>query len=47
MSYDMKLGNDFLHIPKLPDDGRGFVVWKERLELSIHACRLYSHLDGA
>jgi hypothetical protein len=47
MSYNIKLGNDFLRIPKLPADGRGFVVWKERLELSIHAHGLYGHLDGA
>jgi hypothetical protein len=43
----MKLGNDFLHILKLTADGRGFVVWKEKLYLSICACRLYGHLDGA
>ena len=39
--------NDFLCILRLPADGKGFVVWKERLELSIQACRLYGHLDGA
>ena len=37
MSFDSKLGNDFLCVPKLPADGKGFVVWKERLELSIKA----------
>ena len=41
-----KLGNDFLHIPRLPADGKGFVVWKERLELLIQAHGLYGHLDG-
>ena len=46
MSFDIKLGNDFLCIPKLPADGKGFVVWKERLELSIRARGLYGHLDG-
>src|SRR5271168_228940 len=46
MSIDIKLGNDFLRIPKLPADGKGFVVWKERLELSIRARGLYGHLDG-
>ena len=45
MSLD-KLGNDFLRVPKLPADGKGFVVWKERLELSIRARGLYGHLDG-
>jgi hypothetical protein len=46
MSFNIKLGNDFLCIPKLPADGKGFVIWKERLELSIHAQGLYGHLDG-
>ena len=46
MSFDIKLGNDFLHIPKLPADGKGFVVWKDRLKLSIRARGLYGHLDG-
>ena len=46
MSFHSKLGNDFLHVPRLPADGKGFVVWKERLELSIRARGLYGHLDG-
>ena len=46
MSFNAKLGNDFLHVPRLPADGKGFVVWKERLELSVRAQGLYSHLDG-
>ena len=46
MLLDLKLGNDFLHVPRLPADGKGFIVWKERLELSIQAHRLYGHLDG-
>ena len=46
MSFDPKLGNDFLHVHRLPADGKGFVVWKERLELSIRACGLYGYLDG-
>ena len=37
---------DFLHVLKLPADGKGFVVWKERLELSIKARGLYGPLDG-
>ena len=43
---DLKLGNDFLRVPKLPADGKGFVVWKECLELSVRARGLYGHLDG-
>jgi len=46
MSFDSKLGNDFLRVPRLPADGKGFVVWKERLELSIRARGLFGHLDG-
>ena len=46
MSNDLKLGNDFLRVPKLSADGKGFVVWKERLELSVRARGLYGHLDG-
>ena len=37
MSYDIKLRNDFLCVLKLPADGKGFIIWKERLELSIRA----------
>ena len=46
MSIDIKLGNDYLRVPRLPADGKGFVVWKEHLELSIRARGLYGHLDG-
>ena len=44
--HNIKLGNNFLPIPKLPANRKGFVIWKERLELSICACGLYGHLDG-
>ena len=47
MSADLKLGNDFLRVPRLLADGKGFVVWKERLELSIRARGLYAHPDGS
>ena len=46
MSFDSKFGNDFLRVPRLPADGKGFVVWKEWLELLIRARSLYGHLDG-
>ena len=46
MSYDLKLGNNLLHVPKLPANGKSFVVWKDHLELSIRAHGLYGHLDG-
>ena len=44
-TVDLKPGNNFLHVPRLPADGKGFVVWKERLELLIQACGLYGYLD--
>jgi hypothetical protein len=47
MSFNLKLRNDFLRVPRLPADGKGFVIWKERLELSIRARGLYGHLDGS
>jgi gag-polypeptide of LTR copia-type len=46
IASDYKLANDYLRVPKLPTDGKGFVVWKERLELSIKARGLYGYLDG-
>ena len=46
MSLDLKLGNDFLRVLRLPADGKGFVIWKERLELSIRVRGLFGHLDG-
>ena len=46
MSFDFKLGSEFLRVPKLPADGKGFVVWKARLELSVWARGLHGHLDG-
>ena len=46
MSFDLKLGNNFLRVPRLPADGKGFIVWKEKLELLIWARGLYGHLDG-
>ena len=47
MSFDLKLGNDFICVLRLPADGKGFIVWKEGLELSTQACKLYGHLDGS
>ena len=29
MSFDLKLRNDFLWVPRLPADGKDFVIWKE------------------
>jgi hypothetical protein len=46
MSLDLKLDNDFPCVPKLPANGKGFLIWKEQLELSIWTRGLYGHLDG-
>jgi gag-polypeptide of LTR copia-type len=46
MSFNIKLRNNSLHILKLPADREGFVIWKKRLELLIHAQGLYGYLDG-
>ena len=46
MSFDQKQGNNFFCVPRLPNDGKGFIIWKEHVELSIWAWGLYSHLDG-
>ena len=45
-SFTLKLGEDFLHVPKLASDGKNWVIYKDRLTLSVHACGLRGHLDG-
>ena len=45
MSFDQKQGNDFSRVPRLPNDGKGFIIWKEHVELSIRAQGLYGHLN--
>ena len=46
MSFDQKQGNDFFCVPRLPNDGKGFIIWKEHVELLVQAQGLYGHLDG-
>ena len=45
-SFTSKLGDDFLHVPKLASDGKNWVVYKDRLTLSVQAHGLGGHLDG-
>ena len=45
-SFTLKLGNDFLYIPKLASDGKNWVIYKDRLMLSVQARGLGGHLDG-
>ena len=44
--FTSKLGNDFLCIPKLTSDGKIWVIYKDRLLLSVQARGLGGHLDG-
>ena len=45
-SFTLKLGDDFLRIPKLASDGKNWVIYKDRLTLSVQARGLSGHLDG-
>src|SRR5271155_701686 len=45
-SFTTKLGDDFLRIPKLTSDGKNWVIYKDRLALSVMARGLDGHLDG-
>jgi hypothetical protein len=45
-SLTSKLSDDFLHIPKLSSDRKNWVIYRDRLQLSVQACRLNRHLDG-
>src|ERR1700720_1375558 len=45
-SFTSKLGDDFLRVPKLASDGKNWVVYKDRLILSVQARALSGHLDG-
>ena len=44
-SFTSKLGDDFLHIPKLASDVKNWVIYKDRLTLSVQAHGLGEHLD--
>ena len=45
-TFTSKLGNDFLRVPKLALDGKNWVIYKDRLTLSVQACGLGGQLDG-
>ena len=45
-SFTSKLGDDFLRVPKLASDGKNWVIYKDRLKLSVQAHGLGGHLDG-
>lgn len=46
MSSNVKLGEEFLRIPKLDVAGTNWVIYKDRLSWSIDARGLSSHIDG-
>ena len=45
-SFTSKLGDDFLCVTKLTLDGKIWVIYKDRLTLSVQACGLGGNLDG-
>ena len=45
-SFTSKLGDDFLCVPKLALDRKNWVIYEDRLILSVQACGLGGHLDG-
>ena len=45
-SFTSKLGDDFLHVPKLTLDRKNWVIYKDGLMLSVQARGLGGHLDG-
>ncbi|KAG2154127.1 uncharacterized protein EDB93DRAFT_1102291 [Suillus bovinus] len=45
-SSSIKLGDDFLHVPKLIVDGENWMTYKDRLLWSIDARGFLGHLEG-
>jgi len=45
-SFTSKLGDEFLRVPKISADGRNWVIYRDRLQLSVQARGLDGHLDG-
>ncbi|PPQ95155.1 hypothetical protein CVT25_013294 [Psilocybe cyanescens] len=47
MSSTIKLGNDFMKIPRLDKAGKNWVIYKARFLWSIDARRKLEHVDGS
>ncbi|KIK16308.1 hypothetical protein PISMIDRAFT_269806 [Pisolithus microcarpus 441] len=47
MSFETKLGDEFLKVPKLAAEGTNWVTYKDRLLWSVEARGLGGHLDGS
>lgn len=45
-SSNTKLGEDFLHVPKLAADRENWTTYKDRLSWSVDACGFLGHLEG-
>ena len=45
-SFTSKLGNDFLHVPKLVSDKKNWVIYKDSLTLSVQAHGFRGFIDG-
>ena len=45
-TYTTKLGDNFLQVPMLASDGKNYVIFKDRLILSLDAQGTPGHLDG-
>ena len=46
MSVSTKLGNKFLHIPKLDISGNNWVIFKDHFIWALDACGILDHIDG-
>ncbi|KIK32660.1 hypothetical protein CY34DRAFT_100974 [Suillus luteus UH-Slu-Lm8-n1] len=46
MSSSIKLGDDFLRVPKLVADGENWMTYKDRLSWSVDARGFLGHLEG-
>jgi len=45
-TFTSKLGDEFLKVPRLSSNGRNWIIYKDRLKLSITARGLESYLEG-
>ncbi|KAG1819658.1 uncharacterized protein BJ212DRAFT_1554793 [Suillus subaureus] len=45
-SSNSKLGEDFLHVPKLAVDRENWMTYKDRMQWSVDAHGFLGHLDG-
>ena len=46
MSVSTKLGDEFLHIPKLDVSGTNWVIFKDRFTWALDARGILDHIEG-